>query len=64
MQRVAKLVAKVCLVVYLAMGAWYVLDAVREIVWVVSWPGRMVWMVCRWIGEAFEKFGILGPRRY
>ncbi|OCK91737.1 uncharacterized protein K441DRAFT_200027 [Cenococcum geophilum 1.58] len=63
-QRVAKLVAKVCLVVYLAMGAWYVLDAVREIVWVVSWPGRMVWMVCRWIGEACEKFGILGPRRY
>jgi hypothetical protein len=63
-QRVAKLVAKVCLVVYLAMGAWYVLDAVREIVWVVSWPGRMVWMVCRWIGEACEKFGILGHRRY
>jgi len=63
-QRVAKLVAKVCLVVYLAMGAWYVLDAVREIVWVVSWPGRMVWMVCRWIGEACEKFRILGPRRY
>lgn len=63
-QRVAKLVAKVCLVVYLAMGAWYVLDAVREIVWVVSWPGRMVWMVCRWVGEAWEKFGILGPRRY
>ena len=50
MQRVAKLVAKVCLVVYLAMGVWYVLDAVREIVWVVSWPGRMVWMVCRWVG--------------
>ena len=63
-QRVAKLVAKVCLVVYLAMGVWYVLDAVREIAWVVSWPGRMVWMVCRWVGEAWEKFGILGPRRY
>ena len=63
-QRVAKLVAKVCLVVYLAMGVWYVLDAVREIVWVVSWPGRMVWMICRWVREMWEMFGILSPRGY
>ena len=64
MLRVAKLVAKVCLVVYLAIGMWYVLDAVREIVWVVSWPGRLIWMVCQWVGEVWEKFGILGPRKY
>lgn len=63
-QWAVKLIAKVCLVVYLTVGAWYVLDTMREVLWVVSWPGRMVWMVCRWVGEAWERFGIFGPRRY
>ncbi|KAF2489495.1 hypothetical protein BU16DRAFT_567669 [Lophium mytilinum] len=60
LQRALLLLVKVCLVLYVAVGAWYVLDAVREAMWVVTWPVRAVGLVFGVLGRVLWEVGRLG----
>ncbi|KAF2805594.1 uncharacterized protein BDZ99DRAFT_574499 [Mytilinidion resinicola] len=75
LQRAVLLLLKVCLVLYVAVGAWFVLDAVREAMWVVTWPvqavglvfgvlGRVLWEVGRLGAEGWRRLSAYGGRRF
>ncbi|OCK82055.1 hypothetical protein K432DRAFT_391605 [Lepidopterella palustris CBS 459.81] len=46
-KRLATLILKICLVVYVAVGLYYILDAVRETIWIMMWPVRVTGTVWR-----------------
>jgi hypothetical protein len=58
-QRAVLLLMKLCLLVYLAVGVWHVLDAVREAWCVVTWPVRAIGLVWGFVwGTVWEMGGI------